>query len=153
MNNDSAFSYLQSNPEFSTLLKYISMFGSIVKNLADPLSPITLFAPTNRAFEYFYFLFPCHDLVNDHSWDEDFPKLNSFLLYNIIAGKICVFDMYDGQLLVTCLVEKEMKPRPQKIHVGKVQGNVQLNFNVNIIKSVECGAGIVHVLENIMLPP
>lgn len=111
--------------------------------LVDALSnagPFTVFAPTNAAFEKLPagtvegLLKP--DKVND---------LKGILEYHTYVGVLKTEYFQDGQSFE--------QVSGQKINISLKDGKVFVNGNAQIIASIPTSNGVIHVIDNVLLPP
>jgi uncharacterized surface protein with fasciclin (FAS1) repeats len=109
--------------------------------LVDALSnagPFTVFAPTNAAFEKL----PA-GTVEDVMKPENKEKLQHILEYHTYVGVLKTDYMQDGQ-------EFEMVA-PAKIKITKKDGKTYVNGS-EIIKTIETSNGVIHVIQDVLLP-
>lgn len=111
--------------------------------LVDALSnagPFTVFAPTNAAFEKLPagtvegLLKP--DKVND---------LKAILEYHTYVGVLKEEYFQDGQSFE--------QVSGQKINISLKDGKVFVNGNAQIVTSIPTSNGVIHVIDNVLLPP
>ena len=109
----------------------------------------TFFAPTNQAFK------KIQDRLAFQSVHGQDIAMEDVVRYHMIRGSIVYSqDLYQGQLLTTDLREKSLDGAFQKIRVDKVAGNIRLNRIISISESdFEAVNGVVHVLDNVLIPP
>ena len=110
--------------------------------LVDALSnagPFTVFAPTNTAFEA---LPP--GTVEDLLKAENKEKLTTILQYHVYVGVINTDAMQDGQSLG--MVDGG------NVAISKKDNKLFVNGNAEIIGSVKASNGVVHVINNVLLP-
>jgi len=109
--------------------------------LVDALSnagPFTVFAPTNAAFEKL----PA-GTVDDLLKPENKAKLTEILEYHTYVGSLKTDYMQDGQ-------EYEMVA-PKKVKITKKDGKTFVNGS-EIVASIETSNGMIHVINDVLLP-
>lgn len=127
-----------SNDDFSTLVKLVKH-----AELVDVLSgegPFTVFAPTNDAFAKLP-----KATVEKLLSDEGREQLQTILKYHVVAGEVMAEDV---------VKMKEAKTVAGKmINIKVTDGKVYLN-DVQVTKTdIECGNGVIHVINGVLLPP
>ena len=111
--------------------------------LLDALSnagPFTVFAPTNGAFEKL----PAgtvEGLLNPDKKD----ALSNILEYHVYVGVIPTANMRDGQSLG--------QVNGKNITINVKDGKYVVNGKANIITSIRASNGIIHVIDEVLLPP
>lgn len=100
--------------------------------------PFTVFAPTNAAFDKL----PA-GTVEDLVKPENKQKLVTILGYHTYVGGLKTDYMQDGQTyeMVT----------PQKVTITKKDGKTYVNGS-EIVASIETSNGIIHVINDVLLP-
>ncbi|KAL7753332.1 hypothetical protein RI367_001107 [Sorochytrium milnesiophthora] len=126
--------------------KLVHVLGKAGGNLKDDLGEehITVFAPTNDAFQK----------LGDKHFDED--TMRKILKYHISKNKELQYkhSFYDGQIIETDLHEEMLNNRPQVIRVIKIDNVVKLNLYSTIHEShIKATNGIIHVIDNLLIPP
>ena len=111
--------------------------------LVDALSnagPFTVFAPTNAAFEKL----PAGTVEGLLKPDQK-TALSNILEYHVYVGVIKTEHMRDGQSLG--------QVNGKNITVNVKDGKYMINGKANIIASVPASNGIIHVIDEVLLPP
>jgi uncharacterized surface protein with fasciclin (FAS1) repeats len=111
--------------------------------LVDALSnagPFTVFAPTNAAFEK---LPP--GTVEDLLKPEKKDALSNILEYHVYVGVMKTENMRDGQSLG--------QVNGKNITINVKDGKYMVNGKANIIASIPASNGIIHVIDEVLLPP
>ncbi len=124
--------------DHSTLVKAVQAAG-----LVDVLSnagPFTVFAPTNAAFEKL----PAGTLEKLLQ-PENKSALENILQYHVYVGVIKTDLMNDGQVLG--------QANGDNITLRVKDGKVQVNEKSTILASVAASNGIIHVIDEVLLPP
>jgi len=101
--------------------------------------PFTVFAPTNAAFDKL----PA-GTVEGLLKPEKRPDLRNILEYHVYVGKLEQSFFKDGQSLG--------QVNGGKVAMGVKDGKVTVN-GANILASVPCSNGIIHVVDAVLLPP
>jgi uncharacterized surface protein with fasciclin (FAS1) repeats len=112
-------------------------------SLVDVLSnagPFTVFAPTNAAFEKL----PAGTVEGLLKPDQK-DALSNILEYHVYVGVIKSDAMRDGQVL--------NEVNGKNITLNVKDGKVMVNGKANIIASIPASNGIIHVIDEVLLPP
>lgn len=124
----------ESNPQFSTLMTAVK-----AAHLEDTLNgegPFTVFAPTNEAFKK---LPP--DTLTAVLADHD--KLTSILTYHVVPGKVMSVDV---------MKLKEAKTIEGRMLAVDVTDGVKINDAKVLSADIECGNGVIHVVDTVLMP-
>lgn len=111
--------------------------------LVDAMSnagPFTVFAPTNAAFDKL----PAGTVEGLLKPDQK-DALSNILEYHVYVGVIKTDYMKDGQTLG--------QVNGQNINVTVKDGKYMINGKANIIASIPASNGIIHVVDEVLLPP
>jgi len=112
-------------------------------SLVDVLSnagPFTVFAPTNAAFEKL----PAGTVEGLLKPDQK-DALSDILEYHVYVGVIKTDAMRDGQVL--------NEVNGKNITLNVKDGKVIVNGQAHIIASIPASNGIIHVIDEVLLPP
>lgn len=112
-------------------------------SLVDVLSnagPFTVFAPTNAAFEKL----PAGTVEGLLKPDQK-AALSNILEYHVYVGGIKTENMRDGQVL--------NQVNGKNITLNVKDGKVMINGKATIIASIPASNGIIHVIDEVLLPP
>ena len=112
-------------------------------DLVDVLSnagPFTVFAPTNAAFEKL----PAGTVEGLLKPDQK-NALSNILEYHVYVGVIKTEQMRDGQILG--------QVNGKNITIQVKDGKYMVNGKANIVASVPASNGIIHVIDEVLLPP
>lgn len=123
--------------DHSTLVTAVKAAG-----LVDALSnagPFTVFAPTNAAFEKL----PA-GTVEGLLKPEKKADLKNILEYHTYVGVLKTDYMKDGQSFE--------QVNGGKISITKKDGKVMVNGKANIIATVPTSNGVIHVIDEVLLP-
>jgi uncharacterized surface protein with fasciclin (FAS1) repeats len=126
------------SPDHSTLVKAVQAAG-----LVDVLSnagPFTVFAPVNAAFDKL----PAGTLDNLMK-PESKADLENILQYHVYVGVIKTDMMSDGQVLG--------QANGGNITLSVKDGKIMVNGKANIVASVPASNGLIHVIDEVLLPP
>ena len=111
--------------------------------LVDALSnagPFTVFAPTNSAFEKL----PAGTVEGLLKPDKK-DALSNILEYHVYVGVIPTANMRDGQSLG--------QVNGKNITLNASDGKYMVNGKANIITSIRASNGIIHIIDEVLLPP
>jgi uncharacterized surface protein with fasciclin (FAS1) repeats len=112
--------------------------------LVDALSnagPFTVFAPTNAAFDKLP-----KGTVEDLMKPENKAKLQDILQYHVFVANLSTSLMQDGQTL--------NQVNGQNITIQKsADGKITINGKAHIIATVPASNGVIHVIDEVLLPP
>jgi len=111
--------------------------------LVDVLSnagPFTVFAPTNAAFDKL----PAGTVEGLLKPDQK-DALSNILEYHVYVGVIKTEAMRDGQILG--------QVNGKNITVSVKDGKYMINDKATIVASVPASNGIIHVIDEVLLPP
>jgi uncharacterized surface protein with fasciclin (FAS1) repeats len=126
-----------SDPSFSTLVAAIKAAG-LVEALKGK-GPLTVFAPTNAAFEKL----PA-GVLQDLLKPENKQKLQSILTYHVVGAKALAADV------VKMTSAKTLNGQTVKILVSG--GKVKVN-DANVVKTdIMASNGVIHVIDTVILP-
>jgi len=128
-----------SSKDHTTLIAAIKQ-----AELVDALSnagPFTVFAPTNEAFAKLP-----KGTVEDLMKPENKEKLQDILQYHVFVANLNTTLMQDGQTL--------NQVNGQNITIQKsADGKITINGKAHIIASIPASNGIIHVIDEVLLPP
>ncbi len=125
------------SPDHTTLVAAVKQ-----AELVDALSnagPFTVFAPTNAAFDKLP-----KGTVEDLMKPENKDKLSDILGYHTYVGVINTDQMTDGQSLGMVSLGN--------VTIKMVDGKPTVN-GANIVATVPCSNGVIHVVDAVLLPP
>ena len=111
--------------------------------LVDVLSnagPFTVFAPTNAAFDKL----PAGTVEGLLKPDQK-DALSNILEYHVYVGVIKTESMRDGQVLG--------QVNGKNITINVKDGKYMINGKATILASVPASNGIIHVIDEVLLPP
>jgi transforming growth factor-beta-induced protein len=123
--------------KFTTLVAAVKAAG-----LVDTLKgkgPFTVFAPTDEAFGKL----PT-EAVQDLLKPENKEKLAGILTYHVVPGKVMAADVVKLTSATTV--------NGQKATVKVEDGKVMID-NAQVIKTdIECGNGVIHIIDSVIMP-
>jgi len=102
--------------------------------LSDPSAELTVFAPTNAAFEAALAAFP--DLTDD--------QITEILTYHVLAAQVFSSDLSDGQTAETLQGEEIT------VTIGD---DVLINDSVVTTVDLAGTNGVVHIIDAVLVPP
>lgn len=126
------------NKNLSTLVAAVKAGGLVDVLKSD--GPFTVFAPTDEAFA----ALPAGTLESLLK-PENKDKLAAILKYHVVSGKVMSTDLSNGMEAKT--VEGEM------IKVTLDKGGAKINNATVVAADVEASNGVVHVIDQVILPP
>lgn len=127
----------QATPDLSTLVEALTA-AELAETLEGP-GPYTVFAPTNQAFEA---LGGTLDTLLEPKNQEELAEI---LTYHVVPGELTSSELSDGQMLETV--------QGDSLEV-KIDGEeVTVNGATVVSPDVEASNGVVHVIDEVLLPP
>ena len=127
------------NDDFSILVEAVQAAG-----LADTLSadgPLTLFAPTNAAFE----ALP-EGTLEELLLPENQDALRQILTYHVIEGEVPAADVMTGEVA-------SVAGSPISVQVDDATGEVMVNQAMVTETDIQASNGIIHAIDEVLLPP
>ena len=122
-----------ANSNFSTLVSALSGAG-LVPALSDPNATLTVFAPTNDAFA------KLASLPSD---------LKPILLYHVLGSTVYASQVATGYAKTLSAYQT----KPMDIYLNTTSG-VKINNSANVVLADVVGTnGVIHVIDNVLLPP
>ena len=124
------------SPDHTTLVTAVKTAG-----LVDVLSnagPFTVFAPTNTAFEKLP-----KGTVEGLLKEEKREDLRNILQYHVYVGSLSAESFEDGQSLG--------QVNGGRVTMGVKDGKVTVN-GANILASIPTSNGVIHVIDQVLLP-
>jgi uncharacterized surface protein with fasciclin (FAS1) repeats len=127
-----------SSPDFTTLVAALKQ-ADLVTSLSNA-GPFTVFAPNNAAFAKL-------DKATLDALMKDDKKedLQNILQYHVTVSAMKTEQFSDGQTLGMV--------NGDNIKITIKDGKVILNGTATIIASVPASNGMIHVIDNVLLPP
>ena len=130
---------LAASTDFLSTLVAAVKAGDLVETLKGK-GPFTVFAPTNEAFA----ALP-EGTLETLLKPENKDQLVKILTYHVVSGKIKSTDLKDGMQAKTV--------EGSKIKVQISDAGVKINEANVTTADIEASNGIVHVIDQVMLPP
>ena len=126
-----------SDPSFSTLVAAVKA-ADLVETLKGK-GPFTVFAPNDEAFAKLP-----KGTLTDLLKPENKDRLVAILTYHVVPGKVMASDVKPGQVGTVNGAEITVKTQDGKVMVN----------NATVIKTdVETSNGVIHVIDQVILPP
>ncbi len=128
-----------SNEDFSILVEAVQ-----AADLADTLSadgPMTLFAPTNAAFEELP-----EGTLDELLLPENQEALRQILTYHVIDGAVPAASVMTGEV-------PSAAGSPISLQVDESTGGVMVNEAMVIEADIQASNGIIHAIDQVILPP
>lgn len=113
--------------------------ADLVTALKNP-GPLTVFAPTNAAFEKLP-----KGTLDTLLKPENVGQLQKILQYHVTPATYEAKSLKDGQVLG--------QANGGKVKVSVKGGKVTLNGNAHVLASIRASNGVVHVIDEVLLPP
>lgn len=127
-----------SSKDFTTLVAALKQ-ADLVTSLSNA-GPFTVFAPTNAAFDKLD-----KATFNALMKDDKKEELQNILQYHVTVAAIKAENLTDGQTLGMV--------NGDNVKISVKDGKVILNGTATIIASVPASNGIIHVIDNVLMPP
>ncbi|MBE9233292.1 fasciclin domain-containing protein [Cuspidothrix issatschenkoi LEGE 03284] len=124
------------NGSFKTLVKALTAAGLI--DTLQGEGPFTIFAPTDAAFAKLP-----QDALQDLLKPENKEVLIKVLTYHVVSGKVLSSDLKSGEV-------KSLQGDPITV---KVNNDVQVNDATVTKADIEGSNGVIHQIDNLILPP
>ncbi|MEL6524368.1 MAG: fasciclin domain-containing protein [Chloroflexota bacterium] len=129
--------------EFTTLLTAVTAADpAVLELLSDPSAGLTVFAPTDAAFEAVEGL---EDIVADTE------LLTAILQYHVVAGVVYSFDI-PGLLGEDGTVDVEMADGSTAT-ISVTEEGVFINDAQVVLTDIEASNGTIHVIDAVIVPP
>jgi uncharacterized surface protein with fasciclin (FAS1) repeats len=136
--NQDIIDVASSNPSFTMLTKALQAAGLVDTLKGD--GPFTVFAPSDAAFAKLP-----QDAVQDLLRPENKEVLVKILSYHVVPGRVLSTDLQSGEV-------KSVEGGPISVKVDPATG-VQVNDATVVQPDVRASNGIIHVIDNVILPP
>lgn len=137
---------IAANPDLSTLFTLVSSAG-LLETLSDPEANLTVFAPSNAAFE----ALPAESaglLMADPS------LVMRVLTYHVVLGRVASADLAEGAALDTLEMEAaggDLLGSQLTIGTGD-DGALQVQGANVVTGDIEASNGLVHIVDRLLLP-
>lgn len=126
-----------ASKDHSTLVTAVKA-ADLVMSLKNP-GPLTVFAPTNAAFEKL----PKGTVAELLKPEKQF-ELGKLLQYHVTPAVYLAKDLKDGQVLG--------QADGAKVKIGVKDGRITVN-GANVLASIRASNGIVHIIDEVLMPP
>eukprot|EP00798_Chlamydomonas_sp_ICE-L_P019304 gene19304-25952_t len=136
-------------PDLSILLKAVSKCTPILDAAQDPDTMVTLFAPTNMAFENALAALgiSAEDLLADTE------TLCDILKYHVVPAASTA-DLIRSTDATETIIDAPTLLTGQTVAISKVGDDVMVNDAKVVTPDVEIGSNsIVHIIDAVLLPP
>lgn len=137
VSNPNVVQVAAGSPDHKTLVKALKS-ASLVDALSN-VGPFTVFAPTDAAFAKLP-----SGTVERLLKPEKKDDLINILQYHVYVGVLNAESFSDGQTLG--------QVNGGNIKISKVDGQLLINGKAKIIASVKAANGVIHVIDEVMLP-
>lgn len=127
----------KETPDLSILVEAVAAAG-LVETLEEP-GPYTVFAPTNEAFEA---LGPKLEELLEPANKEELAEI---LTYHVAAGDVESGELENGQMIETV--------QGEDVEIAIEGEEVTVNGAKVVIPDVAASNGVVHVIDEVLLPP
>lgn len=124
--------------DHTTLVKALQQ-AELVDVLANP-GPFTVFAPKNSAFDKLP-----KGILDDLMKPEKKADLQNILQYHVTTSALKADFFQDGQTIGMV--------NGDNVTVSVKNGKIMLNNSATIVASVQASNGIVHIVDEVLLPP
>lgn len=126
-----------NSPDHTTLVTAIKAADYVTAVAAS--GPLTVFAPTNAAFE----ALPA-GTVDSLLKPENAPKLREILKYHVTTSALDARWLQDGQTLGMA--------NGAKATIRVEGGRISIN-EANVVQSVRAENGMLHIIDGVLIPP
>ncbi|HRF96986.1 MAG TPA: fasciclin domain-containing protein, partial [Aggregatilineales bacterium] len=140
---------VSTNPEFSTLLAAVSAASpEILENLSNPEAQLTVFAPTNAAFEALPDFVVAYVLGNTE-------LLDTVLMYHVVDGVVMSTDLIsmldeNGMASAMTMAGSELTV---SVDLEALTAKVD-NANIDMgMVDITASNGVIHVIDAVLVPP
>jgi len=127
-----------TNDDFETLVTAVVAAG-LDGTLSDESAEFTVFAPTDDAFAALDPVFLTNLVENDTA------TLASILTYHVVSGSVMSTDLSDGMSVATV--------QGSTIDIKIENGKVFINEAEVILADIQCSNGVIHVIDQVIVPP
>ncbi|MBZ0308120.1 MAG: fasciclin domain-containing protein [Anaerolineae bacterium] len=141
---------VSTDSQFTTLLSAVQAADpSVLGRLSDPNAQLTLFAPTDEAFE----------ALGEEELNAllaDSGNLTNTLLYHVVNGKVLLADItaaFESEEDVDGLVAQTLLTGNALLITQDEEGNYYVNGAKIITTDIETANGIIHVVEAVITLP
>ncbi|MEO7522701.1 MAG: fasciclin domain-containing protein, partial [Ferruginibacter sp.] len=141
-----------ANPNFSALVSAVLKTG-LAGALADPAARLTVFAPTNGAFEQLPMPFNNATNIDGISDPAQIDFLRNVLLYHVLGAEVSSNQVNNGASSAVT-----MKPagssNNNKLYLSKTFGLIRINGQSTVIyPNLDASNGVIHVINKVLFFP
>ena len=136
--NQDIIAIVESNPSFTMLAKALKAAG--LEQTLKGNGPFTVLAPSDAAFAKLP-----QDAVQDLLKPENKEVLVKILTYHVIPDTVLSTDLQSGEVT-------SVEGGPISVKVDSTTG-VQVNDATVVQPDVKASNGVIHVIDNVILPP
>jgi uncharacterized surface protein with fasciclin (FAS1) repeats len=115
--------------------------AELLPALTNPLATLTVFAPTNAAFDAI-----AAGLGTDIAGLLQLPNLADILTYHVLGSVVLAADISNGQIVAPLSTTNTLKL------TKKANGDVFVNQAKVVTANIDGGNGVVHVLDAVVVP-
>jgi uncharacterized surface protein with fasciclin (FAS1) repeats len=124
--------------DFNTLVVAVKAAG-LVETLKGE-GPFTVFAPADAAFAQVD-----ADTLENLLKPENKEALTSILTYHVVKGKVMASDVVK--------IESAETVNGKQLKIAVNDGKVMINNAQVVSADIECGNGVIHVVDSVLMPP
>lgn len=146
LTNLTVYQVIHASNHTTKFAKLVDDFPDIVDNLNTTSANVTIFVPTDHAFE------KIPDHVKNHKPPKEFVE--KFIKYHVLPGFYPAGRVISSHTLPTSLEEEHLGGQPQRIRVSFGLFGVKLNFYSKVVfANLITSNGAVHAIDSILVPP
>ncbi|MCL4160454.1 UNVERIFIED_CONTAM: hypothetical protein GTU68_025592 [Idotea baltica] len=123
--------------KFTTLVAAVKAAGLVETLKGD--GPFTVFAPTDEAFAKID-----ADTIKSLLKPENKAKLASILTYHVVSGRVAAADVVKLQSAKTV--------NGAEVTIKVVDGSVMIDGAKVVATDIDCGNGIIHIIDSVIMP-
>ena len=123
--------------KFTTLVAAVKAAGLVETLKGD--GPFTVFAPTDEAFAKID-----ADTLKSLLKPENKSKLASILTYHVVSGRVAAADVVKLQSAKTV--------NGSEVTIKVVDGSVMIDGAKVVATDIDCGNGIIHIIDSVIMP-
>ncbi|KAK9765109.1 hypothetical protein K7432_006810 [Basidiobolus ranarum] len=141
------FDVLSGDKRFVEFMKIINGDEELKNHLTNSDQKITLFAPINKAFD---------KIPGGGDDDDDEPppeELRKLILYHTLVDPLDSDSLAKSHVLDTFLKLPDLNDRAQVVRIGLHSKDLYVNHGKVIAKDIQASNGIIHAVDQILLPP
>ncbi|KAJ3077193.1 hypothetical protein HK102_005278 [Quaeritorhiza haematococci] len=143
---------IREDDRFSKFVQILEQDRGLTDDLERLDKKVTLFAPTNEAFEKTKEMFG--ETKKRRGLGDPKPSPEEIARYHICPEDITEDELYDGMLIESEYKPGDLEGERQRIKVSKLRGDWVLNMYVRVEESdMEAANGVVHVIDRVLIPP